>query len=251
MSDSSILAPERLNKRIHVALPIRVIYLDGNQKPCLELACTYDISARGARVTGLRCVQQTGEIITIERGRNRAFCRVVWIGEHDSELRGQVGIQCVETDRNLWENELKQLEEIYEPLQREAILMRNGQDPYGPSGRRRYPRFALDGMADLLQQGPSPSEVHGLLKNLSQLGCLVSSQRPLRPGTELKLVLNVGSYDFALKGLVRHAQIPTGLGIQFRDIRKGDRQILQFLLRKLAEEEEGSRPKAKAAVIAF
>jgi hypothetical protein len=38
----------------------------------------------------------------------------------------------------------------------------------------------------------------------------------------------------ALKGQVRHGD-QHGLGIEFHEIRKGERQILQFLMRKLAE----------------
>jgi hypothetical protein len=70
--------------------------------------------------------------------------------------------------------------------------------------------------------------------NMSEIGCLVSAKNTLPPGTELKLVLNVGDYEMALKGQVRHGD-EHGLGIEFREIRKGERQILQFLMRKLAE----------------
>ena len=55
------------------------------------------------------------------------------------------------------------------------------------------------------------------------------------PGTELKVALSVGDYELALKGQVRHGDQNAGLGIEFREIRKGERQILQFLMRKLAE----------------
>ena len=58
--------PERSGKRIHVALPIRVTYWDSKHKPCLEMACTHDISSRGARITGLRCVKATGEVPDLE-----------------------------------------------------------------------------------------------------------------------------------------------------------------------------------------
>jgi hypothetical protein len=51
------------------------------------------------------------------------------------------------------------------------------------------------------------------------------------------VVLNVGKYDFTLKGQVRHIVQGMGTGIEFREIRKGDRQMLQFLLRKLEEEK--------------
>jgi len=70
---------ERSSKRIHVALPIRVTYWDSEKKPCLEMSCTYDISERGARIGGVRSLKEAGEIIAVERGRGKAFCRVVWI----------------------------------------------------------------------------------------------------------------------------------------------------------------------------
>ena len=57
---------ERQNKRIQAALPIRITYWDAESKPAFEIACTYDISERGARVTGLRCVKDVGEIIAVE-----------------------------------------------------------------------------------------------------------------------------------------------------------------------------------------
>ena len=82
-------SPDRTDKRIHVALPVRVTYFDNDAKPRLEMACTYDISAHGARVTGLRCVKEAGEIVVVERGRSKAYCRVVWIGESNSHLRGR------------------------------------------------------------------------------------------------------------------------------------------------------------------
>jgi len=73
-----------------------------------------------------------------------------------------------------------------------------------------------------------------MLKNLSELGCLVTKQ-VAQPGAELKVLLNIGSYDLSLKGQVRHVDPQAGMGIEFDEIRKGDRQILQFLLRKVSE----------------
>lgn len=70
----------------------------------------------------------------------------------------------------------------------------------------------------------------------------------------MKLVLKVANYDLSLKGQVRHAAPHVGLGVQFREIRKGDRAILQHLIRKLVEkekaaEEEKAKPQAKWAAM--
>ncbi len=232
-------SPERLAKRIHVALPIRVTYWDGANKPCLEMACTYDISEHGARLGGLRCVKQEGDIIAVERGRSKAFCRVIWIGEPNSELRGQIGIQCLESDRTLWEAELREMEESYDPLLGNVKRPLRVGFSYGhcPSERRRHERFAIEGLAELLKTGSRGLCRKATLKNLSELGCLVSTEQPAPPGSDLKLVLNVGFYDLSVIGEVRHADLHAGMGIEFREIRKGDRQILKFLLRKLTEKQ--------------
>jgi hypothetical protein len=245
---------DRSDKRIHVALPIRVTYWDRENKPCLELACTYDISARGARVTELRYVKEAGEIIAVERGKSKAFCRVVWVGEPNSELRGQVGIQCIEADRLMFESELRGLEEVYEKIQGENSPYRMNPAPGSLNGnRRRLPRFDVQGVVDLLKRDPSADHTAAILKNLSETGCLVTSNHKLVPGTELKLVLQVGNQDLRFRGRVRRVALDFGVGIEFREIRKGDRQVLQFLLHKLAEKEkeEEEKPKAKAAIVSL
>jgi hypothetical protein len=233
LSNSS---PERQTKRIHVALPIRVTYWDDESRPGLEMACTYDISEHGARVTGLRCVIGVGEIVAVERGRNKSFCRVVWIGEANSELQGQIGIQSVESDRTLWETELRDMEEAYDPILIDGSLKRAGTFA-SHERRRRRERYALEGLAELMKQGPNGVHAKGDLRNMSEIGCLVSSRHVVLPGTELKVALSVGDYELALKGQVRRGDQNAGLGIEFREIRKGERQILQFLMRKLAEKQ--------------
>jgi PilZ domain len=227
-------SPERQNKRIHVALPIRVTYWDDEQKPCLEIACTYDISEHGARVTGLRCVKEAGEVIAIERGKSKAFCRVVWVGEPDSELKGQIGLQCVESDRILWEAELRDMVEAYESI----LLDGDSKKPRtfaSHERRRRRERFSLEGTAELVEQGAQSFKGSVVLKNMSEIGCLVLTKQLVPAGTELKVTLHVDDQTLTLKGQVKHAEPHVGLGIEFREIRKGERQILQFLIRKLSE----------------
>lgn len=229
---SSKTGVDRADKRISVALPVRITYYGDDSKPRLEMACTYDISSHGARLTGLRCVKEAGEIVTVERGRSKAFCRVIWIGESNSHLHGQVGIQCVEADKTLWAAELRDMEQVYELVGREARTQRVSRG--GQAGnRRRYQRFETGGTVDLLQKSSAPVHLKGSLKDLSEVGCLVTTKSLILPGTELKLVLNVASYDLAFKGLVRHAALDVGLGIEFHQVRKGDFAVLQHLLRKL------------------
>jgi PilZ domain-containing protein len=227
--------PERSDKRLHVALPVRITYWDQDKKPGLEMACTYDISSHGARISSLRCVKETGEIIAIERGRNKSFCRVVWIGDANSELRGQIGLQCVESERTMFEGELRDMSDAYDAILRDSTPRRG--NVVGDKGNRRIlERLPVSGVAELLKEGRNgPQKV--VLKDLSEMGCLVTTKQVLLPGTDLKLVLHVANYAVSLKGQVKHSALDLGIGIEFNEIRKGDRDTLKFLLRKLEEKK--------------
>ena len=101
----------------------------------------------------------------------------------------------------------------------------------------------------MLRRGSGANYLDGGLRDVSELGCLVTTKSVLLPGTDLKLVLKVSNYDLSVKGQVRHAALDVGLGVEFREIRKGDRAILQYLLHKLAESQkttEGKHEKTKA-----
>lgn len=228
-------APERTDKRVHVALPIRVTYWDEEKKPGMEMACTYDISAHGARISSLRFVNQTGEIVAVERGRNKAFCRVVWVGDPNSKLNGQIGLQSVESGRGMWEPELRDMEDVYDAVDKNE----RSRLAVGVGNRRRLERVEIDGDADILKPDGTPVDtaVKAKLKDLSELGCLVQTKEILLPGTDIKLVLKVANYDLTLKGKVKHAALDVGIGVEFSQIRKSDRQTLKFLMQKLVEKE--------------
>jgi PilZ domain len=229
---------ERVDPRVEVAMPLRVTFWDTENKPLLDMACTYDISARGARISGLRAVVEAGEIVAIERGRNKTFCRVVWVGDPDSEQRGQVGIQSVETDRPMWDSELREMNTVFDPLPREKKSTENNSGPrFRDENRRRHSRLKVEGLAEMSSPASKASQLQGVLKNLSEVGCLISIQNAPPLGTEVSLALKIDNYEFSLAGQVRSVDSENGAGIQFHKIRKGDRQMLQFLLRKLAEQQ--------------
>lgn len=226
-------APERTNKRVHVALPLRITYWDKDKKPCLEMACTYDISSHGARITGLRCIRDTGEIVAIERGRNKSFCRVVWIGDANSEVKGQIGLQSVETERPMFEGELKELGEVFDPIPRENNPRKANADK---GNRRQEERFQVKGEAELVKPDKKGSH-KATIKDLSEMGCLVTTKEVLVPGTDIKLMINVANYSLSVKGQVKHSALDLGVGIEFSEVRKGDRAMLKHLIKKLEEQQ--------------
>jgi hypothetical protein len=80
-------------KLVHLALPVRLTHMAKGDRSGIEMACTYDIHTKGARFLSFRDVK-IGDLITVERGRNKSVCQVIWTADPDSALRGQFTVEC-------------------------------------------------------------------------------------------------------------------------------------------------------------
>jgi hypothetical protein len=220
-------------KLIHLALPVRLTHLQNGGRGILELSCTYDIHPRGARLFSCRNVK-VGDLITVERGRHKSICQVVWTGDPDSALRGQFTVECVEGSKIPWEEELRQMEEQYLPVIPAGPNGRPAMNAFarGEQNRRRRPRYPVEGGADFAEIG-GRSRVEGLLEQLSEYGCLVSASDLLTPGAGLRLVLNMCDVTVALRGHVRYTTENRAMGVEFQEIRQGDRPLLDYVLNRL------------------
>lgn len=67
-------------------------------------ACTLDISAEGARLNLPGWTPESGEIINVERGMEKSMFRVAWVGDAKNGRRGQVGIQCLEQGKSIFQD---------------------------------------------------------------------------------------------------------------------------------------------------
>jgi hypothetical protein len=221
-----------IEKLIHLALPVRLIHMQNGERGGMEFACTYDIHPRGARLRSSRDVQ-VGDLITIERGRSKSVCRVVWTADPDSALRGQFTVECVEGSKIPWEEELRQMEEQYLPVSASGPNRTPATNGFrrGEQNRRRGPRFDVEGEADLAEIG-GRSRGEGRLEQLSEHGCLISGSELLAAGTGLRLVLNMCDVSVALRGHVRYTAGST-MGVEFQEIRQGDRPLLDYVLTRL------------------
>ena len=222
-----------VEKLIHLALPVRLTHMQNGGRGGPELACTYDIHPRGARLLSFRDVK-VGDLITVERGRHKSVCQVVWTADPDSSLRGQFTVEFMEGTRTPWEEELRQVEEHYLPIIADGPNGKSALTPLRGQGqnRRRRPRFQIEGAADVAEIG-GKSRVEGRLEQISELGCLISAGELLAPGTSLRLVLNMCDVSVALRGQVRCTTQNHAMGVEFEAIRQGDRPLLDYVLDRL------------------
>ena len=215
-------------KLVHLALAVRWSPLCEERRGPGEMACTYDIHPRGARLLGTRQVN-IGDMVLVERGRNKAVCQVVWAADPASELRGQFTVRCVE-GKTPWDEELRQLEEQYQPIDLENMERR--LLPRGQIGvnRRRRPRFHVEGQAQVID---GVQQVEGEVQQISEFGARIAATEILRPGTDFRLMLNMFDVSVAVKAQVKYLVDNLAMGVEFHEIRRGDRPLLTYVLSKL------------------
>jgi hypothetical protein len=216
-------------KVVHLALPVRWSLVGQEGRGPAEMACTYDIHPHGARLLSTRTVS-VGDLVMVERGRNKAICQVVWSGDPSSPLRGQFSVQCVE-GRTPWDEELRQMEEQYQPVILDGTQYGTARGFGRPeTNRRRRPRFYVEGEAEVID---GVQRVTGEVQQISEYGARIASKEMLRPGQDFRLMMNMFDISVAVKAQVKYLINNLGMGVEFREIRRGDRPLLSYVLSKL------------------
>jgi hypothetical protein len=222
-----------VEKLVHLALPVRLIHNQNGERGVFEMACTYDIHPRGARLRSTLDLK-VGDLVTVERGRTKSVCQVLWAADPKSILRGQFTVECVDGARTPWEEELRLMDEQYFPLIPGNQQKKTALNAFrrGEQNRRRRPRYLVSGGANVAQIGGT-SRAEGRLEQISEYGCLLSAGEVFAPGTELRLTLNMCDVSLAFRGHVRYTSENQAMGVEFQEIRQGDRPLLDYVLKKL------------------
>ena len=95
----------RQNPRIPSAVRVVVRGMDPN--PFIHTAYTVDISRTGARLDGVGYLVKPGVTVEVQRrwhGRSRY--RVVWVGQIGTEQANQLGLVCLDPEKNIWDLKL-------------------------------------------------------------------------------------------------------------------------------------------------
>ncbi|HYL63994.1 MAG TPA: PilZ domain-containing protein [Candidatus Methylomirabilis sp.] len=82
---------------------VQVSGLDSNQHHFAQTAYTVDVSNSGARLSGVSSLTRPGQVIEVKRRwHGRARYRVVWLGQIGLEHANEIGICCLEPEKNIW-----------------------------------------------------------------------------------------------------------------------------------------------------
>ena len=99
----------RQNPRIPAA--VRVVVRGTDPNPFVHTAYTVDISKTGARLDGVGYLVKPGTTVEVQRRwHGRARYRVVWVGQIGTEQANQLGLICLDAEKNIWNLKLPEKE---------------------------------------------------------------------------------------------------------------------------------------------
>ena len=96
--------------RMPKAIQVWVRGIDRSGNPFVQSARTIDIGQSGARLDNVGYLTGPGEIVQVRRGWRKARFRVVWIGQLGTLEANQIGICCLEGNKDIWRVPLSESE---------------------------------------------------------------------------------------------------------------------------------------------
>lgn len=93
----------RREPRVSVELPVQIWGMDANSRPFTQSASVRTISGRGATLHGVSAQLKAGDVLDLQYQGSKAQFRVVWLGKYGTEMQGEVGIESLSADVQLWD----------------------------------------------------------------------------------------------------------------------------------------------------
>lgn len=93
----------RTQSRVFVELPVQIWGMDANSRPFTQQASLRTISGRGATLQGVSAQLKPGDMIDLQYQGTKAQFRIVWLGKHGTEMQGEVGVENVSGNVQLWD----------------------------------------------------------------------------------------------------------------------------------------------------
>lgn len=196
-----------------------------------QIAYTLDVSPKGARLGGVKGLKSPGQLIIVRRNTDEARFRVIWIGRPRTPEEGQIGIECVEDDKIIWDVDFAQAEEDFQPVgtasSRSTQFWKSASQTEAISSDYDCPGSAK------VWADEAGIRTEAWLTRLGLSGCELESAVRLPLNSPLVLHLHIGETQLTVKGTRRERDI-AGSWIEFTHIRRGDRTILQGLIARLS-----------------
>jgi hypothetical protein len=201
-------------------------------RPTRQNAYTLDVSRKGARLAGVTGLRDPGQLIAVRRKTSEARFRVVWIGQPRTPQEGQIGVESIDPDKIIWDVDFANVHEDFEDLEIAKPAAAFGSRSSSVIGTK-VTEFPCPGTAKVWTEGPDFEDIETQLTAIDWSGCRLEGDG-LPFDRPLLLQLSIGDTQLTVKGnRCRNDQAST-VRIEFTQIRRGDRHLLEGLIHRLA-----------------
>jgi hypothetical protein len=201
---------------------VRVSWAE-NEQATMQMACTLDVSPRGACVAGVKGLKGPGQIIAVRRNTSEARFRVAWIGQPRTPQEGRVGIECVDSGKIIWDVDFAKAEEDFESIGM-AI----------PGVAAKPPDYSCLGTVKVWSEELGSEATEARLTAIGLSGCRLDRAEQLPLNNQVLLQVRIGETQLTLKGMRREKDVALGVRVEFTHIRRGDHRVLQHLVIQLS-----------------
>lgn len=104
---SATAAAKEARKERRLPIAVRVKVFPDVESPDSQTCVTYEISTFGARLVAPSGVRVEGQIVYLQRHSRRAKYKVIWIGKPGTKHADQVGVECMEPNNVIWEQDIR------------------------------------------------------------------------------------------------------------------------------------------------
>lgn len=222
----------RDRERVPAIVPVRIWGTNREGKPFSEHVCTVNISGTGAQLRGVRTPLSNGDTVGLQYRNRQARFRIVWIVASDTSWGIEVGLQCLQPEKNIWQTDLPEAT----PDRYEVPEVNTRKYVSRHRDRRSHTRFPISG--DVLVAGTyGSSGFAAKLGDVSLTGCYVETGTPLQADRALTLLLKIGTGEIRAAGVVRVLYAGAAMGIEFTYLNPADQRALSELISQLQAAE--------------
>ena len=93
----------RRQSRVFVDIPVHIWGMDAHSRPFSAPASLRSISGGGATLQGVDVHLKPGEVVDLQYKGTKAQFRVVWLGKPGTEMQGEVGLENLSADIQIWD----------------------------------------------------------------------------------------------------------------------------------------------------
>lgn len=224
--------------RIHTALPVWVTWAEEGQAR-REHTCTLDVSRSGARLASVKGLQEPGLFIAVRRKTSEGRFRVVWIGPPRTPYEGQVGVECVDhPDKIIWDVNFDDAHEDFEPIGGASPGTTRISASSPTAATTKDCGYACSGTVKVWADDFNSNCMEARVTAIGWSGVELDLDGRLLFKDELLLQVKIDEAYLTFKGAAREHSCAW---IEFRHIRRGDRQILRALIARLSA-RKGNTP---------